>query len=892
MALSSTDSKGKYLYVIWSKQFDIDGSDTLYKFGMTTKIHERKFNSCYTTAFKYPCEYKQWYEITSSHHVQFCEAAVLKSLKNYRAREPLFNDYGLRIDKGGTELFNICLSKLTHICESTLNSNDIIYRKYTKDEFVHPKYQIKDEIIQHIDFTQEEIDNCKIVISIRDKLNKHENLIKEELDFIKDQDWIFNHHKKKHENHRCCMCNYPLRKEAFVIVNIKWDLQAYTGSDCIHKVPNLEYISPIIKNKIKEYGYRDPIKVLINSDDRITKLMKDPCQIIYSYSVRSSGDEVSSAHIKKDEEWKLIRELPDYDPKGTCCAIISWMYRNNHTYCTISDIKKQIIRWNVEKNKAWGIESLTSYLTHDEHDELEYDNEKGIFIYKKYYDKEKGIVEMVKELQGRPNNIVDGVDDYINELIEKRNEYVGVTELQMETLKHIEKNTISILTGVAGSGKSDTSTLIAKFMDSKGYKVIQLAPTGKASSVITEKNKDKDINFKNTAYTIHSKLHTFTSPLEKTFVHIDECGMLDTEMMYKFLQKISFYENVKILITGDENQISPVGFGSPFVYLKQMLKDSHNDLPENVRSDCTELTNFIKSYKFLMKSVSAIDFSVNISFLKKIVNKNDTGNNHIKIVPYTKENLNKFKKEKYKFITYRNTIREEIIKVLKDKPDDYVMKNLIGEVKKYDKIMILKNGYVDGTLIYFNGQEITVKEVKRDNNIITGFIPTEGKEINFKKKHLEMELSDLICYSDCITIHKSQGSGINNICLILKGECNLDFNFIYTAITRSKQNLVIMYCDDWKDKSLIVKPRHHNTLFKYFVSGKIYENKSAEIEVLKQKLIEMLGWRDTTGGVKWKIHNDQKLHNKYDLGYLKTRKYMKDYGKFEKLYKKLERLLT
>ena len=144
--------------------------------------------------------------------------------------------------------------------------------------------------------------------------------------------------KKNNEKHRCCLCNHPLKKQAFIIINIKWGFVAYTGTECIHKVLDLEYASSSVNKKIEECGFQNPVEVLINSDSSIKKVLDNPCQIIYSCYTQSNRDKVSP--IRKNEEWKLINKLEDYDPRGICCAIITWMYNSNHTYITL-DVAKE-----------------------------------------------------------------------------------------------------------------------------------------------------------------------------------------------------------------------------------------------------------------------------------------------------------------------------------------------------------------------------------------------------------------------------------------------------------------------------------------------------------------------------------------------------------------------
>lgn len=874
----------KYIYVLWSKHFDIDGEDTLYKVGMSKKIEERKYNSCYTTAFKYPCMYKQWYEITSKHSVHFCEAVVKDALKKYKAREEIFNEDNVRIDKGGSEMFNINIKKLTLIIEDVFNGCCIKYKKFTEDKFIRPHHQITDEFLQPMKIKTTILDDYKTVNSINKKIINNEKFTKKELDFVSDLTWSFNHHDKN-TSHRCCICNRTLQKKSFIIVNIEWGITAYTGSTCIHKIPNLKYISRDVHDKIKECGYHNPTNVIINSDKNINNVLMDPCQVIYSYSLLSGNDEVSCANIKPDEEWRVIGMLPKYDPRGLCCAIITWMYRNNNTFCTIQDISVKIKSWNVEKKMYWGINALISYIQ-NENCGLVYVEDEQRVIYKKYYDMEVSIVNNVKKLNKRKPEPLHGIHEFIETIKDDANKKytnpnIEAIDNQMKTLKHINNNTISVLTGVAGSGKSETSSYIAKFMKSQGYNVIQLAPTGKAASVISKKNEG--VGFKHKAYTIHSRLYRLVKTHEKTFIHCDEFSMCDTEIVYKLFNILSTYDNIKILITGDENQIPPVGFGSPFIHLQTILKTSHNHLTENLRTDNITIQSFNKWYLSVMKEGPNIRYN-----LRKIIQRTKFDvrpKSDIKIIKYNTNEIIKLKNNGYDFITHKNDVRKEIINIIKDKT--------IEDVSRGDKIMILKNGYTGGEMVYYNGQETIVKNnIYGPNGNIIGFdgydVDNEKKDIRvcFTEKHQTLNLRDLICYSDCNTIHKSQGSGFSKICLVLKEDTNIDYNIIYTAITRCEKELVIMYDDIWEQKDIFKTPRVYNTELTYLVSEEKYTPTNENTQRLKQKVIDVLGDRYITYSMKWKIHTNMRL-NEYDLNKLK--KLDKDgymnYDKFVKLYK-------
>ena len=133
-----------------------------------------------------------------------------------------------------------------------------------------------------------------------------------------------------------------------------------------------------------------------------------------------------------------------------------------------------------------------------------------------------------------------------------------------------------LLTGSAGTGKTFLINLFTRILKRHGYKVILLAPTGRAAKVITRRTKRH-------AYTIH---HHIYSPLEnafgqlafslknnkeesKTVYIIDEAsmignkpdggshrGLLSDLFEYVYRQDPSR----KLILVGDPVQLPPVGY--------------------------------------------------------------------------------------------------------------------------------------------------------------------------------------------------------------------------------------------------------------------------------------------------------------------------------------------
>ncbi|MBJ2174603.1 AAA family ATPase [Aureibaculum sp. A20] len=138
-----------------------------------------------------------------------------------------------------------------------------------------------------------------------------------------------------------------------------------------------------------------------------------------------------------------------------------------------------------------------------------------------------------------------------------------------------DRNTIFLLKGYAGTGKTTTMSTLVNNMWQVGMKSVLLAPTGRAAKVISNYSKKK-------AFTIHKKIYhpkkasnggvAFTLQQNKhtnTIFIIDEASMIpDNAGNVKFSDQASLLDdlisyvysgkNCKIIFVGDTAQLPPV----------------------------------------------------------------------------------------------------------------------------------------------------------------------------------------------------------------------------------------------------------------------------------------------------------------------------------------------
>lgn len=132
-----------------------------------------------------------------------------------------------------------------------------------------------------------------------------------------------------------------------------------------------------------------------------------------------------------------------------------------------------------------------------------------------------------------------------------------------------------VITGGPGTGKSTITKAILLITERLTDKILLAAPTGRAAKRMTEITGKK-------AFTIHSLLEfdfkkggfkkNRDHPLNAKLFIVDEASMIDTQLMYAFLQAVP--TGARILLIGDIDQLPSVGPGS-------VLKDiiASNQIP-------------------------------------------------------------------------------------------------------------------------------------------------------------------------------------------------------------------------------------------------------------------------------------------------------------------------
>ena len=363
-----------------------------------------------------------------------------------------------------------------------------------------------------------------------------------------------------------------------------------------------------------------------------------------------------------------------------------------------------------------------------------------------------------------------------------------LTPEQQSAVAMVKNNSVSILTGAPGVGKTFTcKQIIQEFRDAK-QTVLLAAPSGKAAKRLSEATG-------RIASTIHRLLEAEmrngmfyfncneTNPLDADLVILDEVSMVSNGLMCDFLKAVT--KGTKILFVGDQYQLPSVGPGAVLRDFLASGKIPHVELTEIHRNagDIVYACHKIKDGKFYEPSPKLdLERGMNLRHVEAknpVQIKNIIQELVIKRLPARGYNpvwdvqvlspTNKMSDISCKSL---NTMLQQ---QLNPKPPVNGTIFRIG-----DKVIQTKNESINGDYVV-NGDLGTIVDIKAKHLTVSFYNPDRKVEISRKSNNL------LLAYA--ITGHRFQGSEAPVIIIPVHRTLSYILNrpWIYTAISRARQ---------------------------------------------------------------------------------------------------------
>ncbi|GAA0601796.1 ATP-dependent RecD-like DNA helicase [Virgibacillus siamensis] len=491
-----------------------------------------------------------------------------------------------------------------------------------------------------------------------------------------------------------------------------------------------------------------------------------------------------------------------------CIYVLQKNIQNGHVYLPLDICIDQVMELLFDRHQPLTYENVSELLMELNKTKKVIIQDGNVYLPSLYY-AEDGFASSIKRLLEKP---VES-DTTTAELMKiigdiEETEILSYGKEQYDALSKALESKLMILTGGPGTGKTTVIKGILKAyasihqmsMDTNDYDAetdfpfVLAAPTGRASKRLNESTGLP-------AVTIHRLLgwdgHNGFSKnedeqLSGKYLIIDEFSMVDIWLANSLFKAIP--DDMQVLVVGDEDQLPSVGPGQvlsdllssgliPFVSLNDVYRQKEGSkiiqlahLIKHDQCNTDSLANdkdfsFIGCREFQMIDVITKVFT---SAQRKGI---DPKTIQVLAPMYRSQaGINVINRHLQELINPRKATKREV------KANDVIFR--IG-----DKVIQLVNQPEDGV---FNGDigEVAAifEEDENKDHVEQVVITFDGKEVVYERK----DYINLM-HAYCISIHKSQGSEFPIVILPVASGYNrmLRKNLLYTAITRSKQSLII-----------------------------------------------------------------------------------------------------
>lgn len=442
-------------------------------------------------------------------------------------------------------------------------------------------------------------------------------------------------------------------------------------------------------------------------------------------------------------------------------------------------------------------------LLHDKKDE------KNYAISKEDFEAELTVYKKVIALNNRAIINTNLHSAVIEAILNAPQNGFSLDDSQKEAVLSILNHNISCLTGGAGYGKTTVLKKLIECLKAMHMSFILCAPTGKAAIRMQESTGEH-------CSTIHKALGiTPNKPQGEEVITdwliVDESSMIDLSIARRVFSNIP--SSCRVILVGDPNQLPPVGRGSMFFDLINSgkvnvcrLKFLHRTGNDNDLNEISDAILHQKKVDFYRRN--------NLTFTS-YDKKEDSSHN---------EAIFKDVLDKYLVLTKAYDIKDVCILTPTRKEDralgcgkfnkairEILKPNAESDYEVGDRIIGTKNNDW-----FVNGQVGTITALDH-YEVETQVMGSDGVSRPVKKKALKIEVlfdgddaptdcsgmgilnfKNMIDYAYGMTVHKSQGSEYKYVIIPLS-TCDypmLNKNWLYTAVTRSKQHVYLYGMND------------------------------------------------------------------------------------------------
>ncbi|MBT2656779.1 ATP-dependent RecD-like DNA helicase [Bacillus sp. ISL-18] len=561
---------------------------------------------------------------------------------------------------------------------------------------------------------------------------------------------------------------------------------------------------------LNQYGFGPQISMRIYQaykDETLSVIQKNPYQLVEDIEGIGFG--------RADElgyQLGISGNHPDRIKAACLYTLENESMQTGHVYLHAETLLEQV-KSLLEENKRDQIDftDISGELIKLEEEGKIIGEEKRIYLPSLFF-AEKGLVTNINRILQQTEYREQFPESEFLLALGGLEERLGVqyAPSQKEAIQTALMSPMLILTGGPGTGKTTVIKGIVElygelhgcslepkdyFKKDEPFPILLAAPTGRAAKRMTESTGLP-------AVTIHRLLgfngtegfdRDEVSPLEGKILIVDETSMLDIWLANQLFKALP--EHIQVIMVGDEDQLPSVGPGQVLKDLLQSQRIPTVRLTDIYRqaegSSIIELAHDIKkghlpanvtakqSDRSFIRCSTAQVAQVVEKVAQNAKNKGYTAKDIQVLAPMYRGPAG---------IDRLNVLLQEIFN---PNPDGKRKEIAFGDVKYRigDKVLQLVNQPEDNVFNGDIGEIISIiyaKENTEKQDMI--YISFEGTEVEYTRQDLNQ-----ITHAYCCSVHKSQGSEFPIVIMPITRSYYrmLQRNLIYTAITRSKQSLII-----------------------------------------------------------------------------------------------------